>query len=79
LFNFFDRLIQRRNGDSVDRARALAFAWAQKPAINSRILVVTRRDQPVFNRPTLELVELPAEYIRVKRLYRFRLIRVISK
>src|SRR5437667_2601794 len=76
FLDFPDRLIQRRDGNRVDRAGTLTFSRTQEPAINSRILVIARRHQPIFNRTALELLELPSENVPVKRLHRFRIVRV---
>jgi hypothetical protein len=49
----------------------LTFSRTQEPAIDSRILVIARRHQPVFNRTTFELlfgVALPHANTKLKLL-----------
>src|SRR5439155_15585493 len=71
LFYFLHCSVQRFHRDRVQGSGALPFARSSNAAIDSRLLVITGRDQPVFDRAAFELVELPAEDVLVKRLHRF--------
>src|SRR6267142_5569276 len=79
LLDFFDRLVEGRNSNRVQRTRTLAFALSRQSAVNSRLLVIARRDHPVFDWAALELLELPPENIVIKRLHRFRVIGINFK
>src|SRR6266513_2303020 len=76
FFNLLYRLIERRHRDRIYRAGTLSLAETGQTAIDSRVLIVARGDEPVLNWPTLELFELPAENIPVKRLHCFRILRI---
>src|SRR5439155_23074124 len=76
FFNLLYRLIERRHRDRIYRAGTLSLAGTGQTAIDSRVLIVARGDEPVLNWPTLELFELPAENIPVKRLHCFRILRI---
>src|SRR5437868_15513505 len=50
LLDLSDGLIKRRNRDCVQRAGTLTFSRAREPTIDSRLLVITGSDQPIFHR-----------------------------
>jgi len=54
-------------------AGTLSLARTGQTAIDSRVLIVACRDKPVLNWTALELFELPAKNILVKRADRFRI------
>src|SRR5206468_2216967 len=61
------------------RARALPLTRPGHTAVDSRIFIVSSRDEPVLHRAVLEFLELPSKNILIKRLHRFRIIRVNFK
>src|SRR5439155_3549650 len=79
LLDFLYCSIQRLHRDRVQSPGALPFARTSNAAIDSRILIVAGRDQPLFDRAAFEFVELPAEYVLVKRLHRFWFVGVNFK
>src|SRR6266571_2069660 len=50
LFYFLYCSVQRFHCDRVQGSGALPFAWTSNAAIDSRLLVITGRDQPVLYR-----------------------------
>src|SRR4029079_3951730 len=79
LLDLFDGLIKRLDRNGVSRARTLTFTWPGHPAVDSRLFVITGCNQPILDRTAFEFVELPAEDVLVKRLYRLWVIRVNFK
>src|SRR5207253_5365844 len=79
LLDLSDGLIKRRNRDCVQRAGTLTFSRAREPTIDSRLLVITGSDQPIFHRTAFKLLELPPKDILVKRLHRFWIVGVNFK
>src|SRR4029077_14383706 len=70
LLDFLDRLIQRFHRNRVYRSGTLSFARPRHSAIDSPLLGAPGRGEPVFDRAAFEFLELPANYLRVKRLHR---------
>src|SRR6266699_3078063 len=66
LFYFFHRSVQGFHCDRVQGSGALPFARTSNAAIDSRLLIITGRDQPVFDRAAFEFAELPTEHVLVK-------------
>src|SRR5438128_5341332 len=79
LFYFLHCSVQRFHRDRIQGPGALPFARSSNAAIDSRLLVIAGRDQPVFEWAAFEVVELPAEHVPVKRLHRFGVVGVNLK
>src|SRR5205814_2173357 len=79
LLYFLYYSVQRFHGDRVYSPGALPFTRTGNAAIDSGLLVITGRDQPVLYRAAFEFVKLPAENVAVKWLHCFRIIGVNLK
>src|SRR5918996_2510827 len=76
LLNLLHRLIKRWNTNGVQRTGSLTFARTAKSAVNSRLLVIASRDEPILDRPAFELLEFPTKDVVVKRADGVRIVRV---
>src|SRR4029077_6655240 len=79
LLDFLDRLIERRNSNRIQSAGALPFTWTSDTAVDSRLLVIACHNEPVLDRAAFKFLELPAENVLIKRLYRFGIFGVNLK
>jgi hypothetical protein len=79
LFDFADRLIERRNGDRVKRARVLSFSQLRHASVDSQLIIRPGCDQAVFKRAAFALLEFPSEDFPVERLHCFGLVGIDFK